>query len=343
MTLNEMNPEASLPFGNDRATHHSSGNDFLDSLRLFKRPIVDAAFTTRKNQYARSTGLQIGEVTLTSISTSPVHFKTELEPQFTFVLPIKGWNKLTETNKVTTYGEPGEFVSISYNERIEIDRGSTTIAIHPNLDQLFGETQQRQPELDSVIERLSSSGVTLYNSKSLRHDYYQMLLKLIKIVDTSASDGTYLKQIGLDGLINGILARIVMEHSSYGQDVGTALRKLEGVRAIDLICSYIQQNIGTPLTVARMKSMTGLPSGELNSAFQSRFQCSPIEWQRNFLLDHARSYLRSDREPVSVQALARELGFISPSSFLQHYRKRFGTDWFSDSATKHEGLETQLN
>lgn len=341
--VNKLNPEARLPFGNDRAIHHNSGNDFLDSLRLFKRPIVDATFSGRKDQHAICTGLQIGEMNLTSSSTSRMHFKTEPEPQFTFVLPVSGWSTITEKNKVTTYGQPGEFVSISYSDRVEIDNEFTWIAIHPKLDHLFGETQQRQPEVDNVVERLSTSGVTLYNSKSHRHDYYQMLLKLIKIVDASAGDGTYLKQIGLDGLINGILARIVMEHGSYSHDVETALRTLEGVRAVDLICGYIEQNIGTPLTVARMKSMTGLPSGELNLAFQSRFQCSPIEWQRNFLLDHARSYLRSGREPVSVQVLARELGFISPRSFMQHYRKRFGTDWFNEPATKHELLETRIN
>jgi AraC family ethanolamine operon transcriptional activator len=67
-----------------------------------------------------------------------------------------------------------------------------------------------------------------------------------------------------------------------------------------------------------------LSGRSLNYAFQSRFNCSPQEWQRNFLLDEARRLLTTPENNASIKNVSYELGFSSASSFASHYKKRFG-------------------
>jgi len=338
-----MKAEQGLPFGNERVVYHRSANELLDGLIKLNRPLADVSFKSQSEQFAKTTGMEIGTLSIASQQTSAVRFKTIASPQFTFLLPVCGTGIIKERKKSTNWCAQGNFFSISHHDKLFLEQASTTIVISPKLKNLFSEYQRQQPTFDGLIERLHTSGVTLFASESHRYDYYQMLLRLIVIVDSCGSDPVYLERIGLDGLFNGILATAIVESVAFGSEVNKTLRLFESTRAVDLICSVIQENIGVPLTVARMKSMTGLPSKELNLAFQSRFECSPIEWQRNFLLDQARRYLAKNGETASVSLLARELGFISPLSFLYWYKKRFGVDALSNVAMQVKSASSQLN
>lgn len=79
--------------------------------------------------------------------------------------------------------------------------------------------------------------------------------------------------------------------------------------------------------------LTGLTGRALNYAFNSRFGCSPQEWQRNYLLDEARRRLLETSQTQSVKSIAFELGFASSSSLASFYRKRFG-ELPSDTLTR---------
>ena len=332
-----------LPFGNNIAVVHHSEAEFLDGLLNCNRPIVDASFEGSKERVSKTAGIKIGNLSLSTQQSSLAHFKTETDPQLTFILPFAGHGKISEKAKVTSWQSNGEFMSVSYHERMETDQISTTIAISPQLQDVFGGYQKHTAGFNGLLETLLSSGVTLFTSKSCRYNYFQMLMKLIAVVDSCGSDEVYLKRIGIDGLFEGILAKAVLDVGANRFGLKKILSELEGNRAVDLICSFVQHNIGSPLTIAAMKTMTGLPSNELNVAFQKRFECSPIEWQRNFLLDHSRTHLEKGGEFSSVEVLSRELGFISSRSFLYWYKKRFGVDAMSNLEMQVKSAPSQLN
>jgi len=332
-----------LPFGNNIAVAHHSEVAFLDSLQNCSRPIIDAAFESSRERVSITAGIRIGNLSLSTQQSSSAHFKTESDPQLTFILPVAGHGKISERSRVTSWQSNGEFMSVSYHEPMEMDQVSSTIAIRPQLQDLFGGYQKHRAEFNGLLETLLSSGVNLFTPKSCRYNYYQMLLKLIAVVNSCGSDEVYLKRIGLDGLFEGILAKAVLDVGANRFGLKQVLRGLEGHRAVDLICSFVQQNIGSPLTVERMRALTGLSSNELNVAFQARFECSPIEWQRNFLLDHSRTHLEKGGEFASVEALSRELGFISALSFSYWYKKRFGVDALSNVEVQVRSAPSQLN
>jgi len=58
--------------------------------------------------------------------------------------------------------------------------------------------------------------------------------------------------------------------------------------------------------------------------FLRRFDCSPQEWQRNFLLVSARQLLTGICYKGSVKSLTCDLGFTPPGSFASHCRQRLG-------------------
>lgn len=336
---------AKLPFGNNKAILHRTEADFLDGLRGGNRPIRSMSFASRQAQLSLTAGVRIGSLLLTAQNSSLAHFETVSDPQFTFILPITGSGVVTEGSRSTTWHSKGELLSASYHNHISTKQASLTVAIRPQLCNMFSEDQSYHIDYDEVVERLITSGVTLYAASSRNRNYYYMMLKLITVVDNCNSDESFLERIGLDGLFHGIMFNFIQENVLHRLGNEGSQRTLQDAKVIEIICESVLQNIGVPLTVSRMKALTGISSTALTKAFQSRFGCSPIEWQRNLLLDHARIYLERNEGSVSVQILARELGFVSAASFRYFFTKRFGTDALETSVlrAKEEQPHSHLN
>jgi len=150
------------------------------------------------------------------------------------------------------------------------------------------------------------------------------LRNLLAIVDNCACDEGFLARIGIEDILNSMLAELIVSQAGHTGSSDTPSRLPRSMRAVDIICDHIKQNIGEPLTITRMEKMCGLTGRALNYAFHARFNCSAQEWQRSFLLDEAHKRLNTAEPCLSIKGLSYELGFSSAGSFSAHYRERFG-------------------
>ncbi len=94
---------------------------------------------------------------------------------------------------------------------------------------------------------------------------------------------------------------------------------------IDMLCDAIRSARDRFLTLTEMEVMTGLSRRALQYIFFKHFRCSPMAWQRRERLRLAHEALtRAEPEAMNIAKLGYELGFASPSSFADFYRRMFG-------------------
>lgn len=95
--------------------------------------------------------------------------------------------------------------------------------------------------------------------------------------------------------------------------------------SIDMLCDSIRDSRDRFVTLTEMESMTGMARRTLQHHFLKRFQCSPMAWQRRERLHIAHDRLkRGETGGLNIAELGYELGFASPSSFADFYRRMFG-------------------
>ena len=321
-----------LPFGKARAATHVSDGEFLRALRGLGQPVGDLTFTGAESG-AATAGLAVGELRVTAFCAAPFQARCIAEPQLAFTLPVSGSGAITDGSGPLAWKAGKTIISDSYHEPLLISAGiCAAVILRPSLAKLVGAMRSAladgdgpvRADADEIGARLLVRGSFLDDGQAWSMDYFSALMKAVAMIDDGRCDGGLLSWIGLEDVINRLLARLVLE-----QEHGTAVAspppvQPRSVRAVDLICDRIRSTIGRPMSISEMEELTGLSGRALNYAFRARFQCSPQEWQRNFLLDHARQMLKGTHYTGSVKALSYELGFSSPSSFAAHYRQRFG-------------------
>lgn len=93
---------------------------------------------------------------------------------------------------------------------------------------------------------------------------------------------------------------------------------------IDEVCDAIKSRLHQRFTMTDMERMTGMSRRSLQTAFNRRFGCAPMEWQKRERLRVARQMLTRGSAELSVADLAFQLGFSSASRFTAFYREMFG-------------------
>lgn len=91
--------------------------------------------------------------------------------------------------------------------------------------------------------------------------------------------------------------------------------------------TFIHEQAGQPASVTDIAAAAGLTPRALRHAFRSRYDITPIQYQRQVRLERARLELLN-AEPgdgVTVASIARKWGWASPSRFTTAYRQRFNT------------------
>ena len=93
---------------------------------------------------------------------------------------------------------------------------------------------------------------------------------------------------------------------------------------LDRACQYIQAELSQPITLTNLEHVSGMSRRSLQSAFQKRYHCTPMQWIRFRRLDQAQSTLRNATAYTTITATALECGFSNASIFSSYYRSRFG-------------------
>lgn len=263
-----------------------------------------------------------------------MHIKCMVDPQVAFVIPLTGSGRIIWRGAVLDWAASKTIISNSYDQPLEFaaDTAGTIISLRPSAEGLRAALHRviadrggkEGAEADAIMARLLVRGPFIDTGRSWSVDYFSAIMNLVAMFDDCNADGAMLERIGVEDVLNRLLAKLILDQEQFAVESEPSQSVARSTRAVELICDRARNSIGSPMSISEMEQLTGLTGRALNYAFRARFDCSPQEWQRNFLLDHARQLLRGPDYTGSVKALAYELGFSSPSSFAAFYRQRFG-------------------
>ena len=90
--------------------------------------------------------------------------------------------------------------------------------------------------------------------------------------------------------------------------------------------AYIDENAGSPLSVAEIAAASSLTVRALQYAFRRHLGMTPMNYLRRTRLERARAELTAAEPygPDSVTSIAMRWSFLSPSRFAALYREEFG-------------------
>lgn len=309
----------------------SSEADIASVLRTFNRPVAEFTFTGASRRAAVS-GIRIGDLVATAVFMDPMHIRCTVDPQVAFTLPITGSGRIIRGEAPLDWVGSKTIITNSYDQPSELSAGTSgaIITLRPAVEKLREALRSAITdrnggdggEADAILSRLLVRGVFIDTGREWRIDYFSAIMNLVAMFDDCNGDGAVLARIGIEDVLNRLLAMLLLDQASPAdREAPPSLPR--STRAVDIVCDRIRNAIGSPLSIAEMEQLTGLTGRALNYAFRARYDCSPQEWQRNFLLDHARRLLKDAGYMGSVKSLSYELGFSSPSSFASFYRQRF--------------------
>ena len=135
-------------------------------------------------------------------------------------------------------------------------------------------------------------------------------------------------ELALDASIHAIASALVASRAGFARRVASlpALRSAtreEIARRLDRALSFIQGNLGEPLSIAAMASEACLSPFHFHRLFTSYFGQTPHRYVTRLRLERAAALLRGgDRDVVEV---ANACGFASAGSFTTLFAKTFGT------------------
>lgn len=303
----------------------SSEAEFVGLLQRSKRPIADISYKDKSKQNSLVNSVRIGDLVISEIKTDGFISRTMVEPHLSFAIQVAGNGSVNERAMSSRWSASRQVYSVSYAFPMVNDFDDFHgVFIRPSFETLANHINNNEYSRPVDVNALRESHATVYAAQYGGVQYYNQIEVLLSIVRAADGDEAFLERIGVERVFNKLLAELLIDHARGRADSPNTSQLPRSARAIDIICDHIQQNIGRPLTISQMEQMSGLTGRALNYAFSNRFNCSPQEWQRGFLLGEARKRLLENETPTSVKGISYELGFSSPSAFAAYYRKRFG-------------------
>jgi transcriptional regulator GlxA family with amidase domain len=88
------------------------------------------------------------------------------------------------------------------------------------------------------------------------------------------------------------------------------------------VAELLRQRIDAPPTIAQLSALVGMNESDLKRCFKCLYGNSIAAYSRRRRLDTACDLLT--HSPLSVAAIALEVGFTNPSQFARAFRRQFG-------------------
>lgn len=303
----------------------SSEAEFVDLLQRSKRPIADISYKDKSKQNSLVNSIRIGDLVISEIKTDGFISRTMVEPHLSFAIQVAGIGSVNERAMSSRWSASRQVYSVSYAFPMVNDFDNFHgVFIRPSFETLANHINNNEYSRPVDVNALRESHATVYAAQYGGVQYYNQINVLLSIVRAADGDQAFLERIGVESAFTTILVELLIAHAGSRADRPNPSQLPRSARAIDIICDHIQLNIGRPLTISQMEQMSGLTGRSLNFAFNHRFNCSPQEWQRGFLLAEARKRLLNNEMPISIKGISYELGFSSPSAFAAYYKTRFG-------------------
>lgn len=314
-----------LPFGNEQSIHRTSEADAIADLQRGRRPISDMWFKTRSRRSISTASLRVGQMSLTTISASPLHFETIPEPQLSVTVPVSGAGTIIEGARSMVWSGRSQILISSFSKPMICHYDAfSTLTIRPHIHSLISLVKTKLPACADVEQRLLTFPTTISPSRSKNIDFGASVGQLLALVNGCAGDAAFLRRIGFEEVMTNLVVDILANQIEAPRKDADCHGEDATASVVDIVCNAISEDMGAPRTTRQMAAIARCSYRALAQAFQSRFACSPQEWQRNLFLDEARRRLKENGQPASTESVSFMLGFSSVRSFIAHYRRRFG-------------------
>ena len=319
-------PFPRLAFGENAALRITGERQIQDHLSALQRPL--SAFGYRSGSGEARTAIRsvrVDGLFLMATASDAYYLKTETDLSSSLRIPLFGAGEVRQGKRAVRWKAGRIAVVSSYEEPQQLTSERNSILIlHYRRNALVRVAKAMYGRENIQEQHLWPETPRLVSTVRGAVDYAQLLMSAATLAEASATDPEHLARIGVSDVVSRLIVAQLMEGTAAADGDLEGGRKPRKEAALDLLCERIVSQVGKPMTSTEMEELSGVSGRALRYAFQSRFGCSPQEWQRNVYLDHARGSLSADDGPIVIKALAHDLGFSSAQSFAAFYKRRFG-------------------
>lgn len=311
--------------------------DLISQFEEMNRPIRDLSFVSRNAQHSFVQGLKVGSLVISEAYMDPMVINTRSDPQISLNIPFSGEAALNESARATPFPASQHIVICPFKHETSFrTSGYHSLTYRSDHHAIRNAVSRCATGADKFLDDIVPDYASTYTGRFGNVSYHDQLISLLGVVNSCNGDADFLTRIGFDEIATRVLAEFLVAATGRPRNDGEGKSLRRSDRSVDIICDYIVNNLGTPLTIPQIEKLTEMSGRSINYAFHARFGKSPQQWQRDYLLDLARQELISSAAPRSVKSIAFDLGFSSSSSFSTHYKKKFGEHPTSTSrATTH--------
>lgn len=284
-----------------------------------------------KDFRSKTVSLSINGLGLCANACTPLRAEMEPSDDLYFIVSFRGdcFTEVEGRQYAWRPNERGVLIGESGRRYGQSDMRSIVVArfdrarLESTMEAMRGNMHGTMHGRDAAGASASLRGVRVVDLRFGPVDFASSFHWLCSMIDSYACNERLLEAIGLDDLFYRQLA-LCLDPDRLVRDALEEKHPQARASAIDDLCDAIRSRLGQHFSMTEMERMTGMSRRSLQAAFNARFGCPPMEWQKRERLRVARQILSNRAENANIADLAFRLGFSSPSRFAAFYREMYG-------------------
>lgn len=282
-----------------KATNWVSEYDALGEVDLFQHKI---------------SALSHRGVRIMTVASTPTIMKVS-DPDYTIAIPIYGAITASSSGR-TIEAKAGDYAIFYPVGKRHTEGGLKSVLLisltperlRKTIVGLLGESKESYVRLETT--RL----LPLHYGKT---DFRQLAMQLCEFVNQIGLNPSLIESFGIDETICRLFVTmmaptlILVSDTSEVADANHA--------KIQMLCEYIEANLGNPLHIGILETVSGMSSRSIQKSFRHIFQCGPAEWIAQRRLVKAHSLLSNPSLETKVSQVALECGYDNFSLFAKRY------------------------
>lgn len=138
-----------------------------------------------------------------------------------------------------------------------------------------------------------------------------------------ADDAARAEELLQESALRLVLDAHELQQAAVRLDTQRPAVRHELLRRLQRVRHFLHAHVAQEVTLAQLAEVARLSRFHLLRVFREAFGCTPAQYHAQLRLALARERLQATDEPVS--AVARSLGYRSPSAFTRAWRRQYGT------------------
>lgn len=262
----------------------------------------------------RITAMSSGGVRMITVASTPTVMKVN-DPDYTIAIPITGSFKSWVQGRQfeVAQGNQGIFYPVGKRHTEGGNKSVLLISVSPvklrkTISNLLGEERARLVRLDEP--RLIQLDHGRVNLKT-------MAIQFCSLLNQTGLDPLVTETFGIDDAVSRMFVSMLEPSVLLPQNLPAGLGAYPP--ALDLICEYIDANLGQPLHMEILERVSGLSARTIQLYFKERFQCSPTGWISAKRMQKAQQLLMNPDALTTVSDVALQCGYSNFSLFAKRY------------------------